>query len=94
MCLSINANHYDALCLKGALLFSLDKPKEALNIYSKAIKIDINNSKAYIEKALVYKNIGNYTSALKLAKKAYEINPKDEFCKCQYIILRNLCNFY
>lgn len=94
-CIKLNPNLYEALCDKAEILNDqLERHEEALDIYSKAIEIDSTKSDAYLGKAFVYKDIGDLNNALKFAKKAYEIDPEDEWCKSQYCILDTMFRMY
>ncbi|MEL7597192.1 MAG: hypothetical protein AAGU01_03210, partial [Clostridiaceae bacterium] len=64
--------------------------EEALNCYSKAIEIDNRKSDAYISKALVYMDLKDYERAFPLAKKAYNLNPEDEWSRCYYFIIKDM----
>lgn len=90
LCLKISPNFYDALCGKASALLSLHNKKEALLVYRKAINVDNTKSAAYFGKSQVYMAIGDYISALTFAEKAYKMEPKNEWYKCHYMILRNM----
>lgn len=89
-CLKLSPNFYDALCGKANVLLSLRNKKEALEIYSEAIKVDITKSTAYFGTSEVYMSMGNSIIALRFAKKAYEIEPDNEWYKCHYAVLKNM----
>lgn len=90
-CLELIPNFYDALCGKASALLSLRNKKEALEIYSKAIEVDITKSAAYFGKSEVYMAMGNSISALRFAEKSYAIEPENEWYKCHYNVLKNMC---
>jgi len=89
-CLNLNPNFYDALCGKASTLLSLHNKKEALNLYNKAIELDNLKSIAYFGVSEVYMAMDNSIRALKFAEKAYEIEPKNEWYKCHYNVLKNM----
>ncbi|MCY6483540.1 tetratricopeptide repeat protein [Clostridium aestuarii] len=91
-CLKLKPDYYEAYCQKGELLITLCNHKEALNTYSKAIEIDNNRSDAYMGKALVYMDLQDYSMAFPLVKKAYRLDPCDEWCKCYYMLTKNMLN--
>ncbi|MFU0824346.1 tetratricopeptide repeat protein [Clostridium sp.] len=64
--------------------------REALEVYSKAISLEKNKVDAYIGKALTYVDLEDYDNAFITIKRAYEIDPNDEWCKCHYTIIKNL----
>ena len=90
ICLKLNPNFYDALCGKASTLLSLHNKKEALKTYTKAIEQDNLNSVAYFGVSEVYMAMGNNIIALKFAEKAYDMEPKNEWYKCHYNVLKDL----
>ena len=56
-------------------LVSLDEFDEALNIYTKILKINPNNIGALIDKAVTLQRIGKNSQALKLFERALKIQP-------------------
>ena len=90
ICLKLNPNFYEALCGKASSLRSLGNKNEALEVYNKAIQIDITKSVAYYGKSEVYVDMNKSISALIYAEKAYRIDPKNEWYKCHYSILKNV----
>jgi tetratricopeptide (TPR) repeat protein len=89
-CLILCPDFYDALCGKASSLRSLGKKKEALEVYNKAIEVDSNKSVAYYGKSELYVDMNKNISALIYAEKAYRIDPKNEWYKCHYTILKNI----
>ncbi len=90
ICLSLCPNFYDALCGKASALLSLRNKKEALKIYSEAIEVNSAKSAAYFGKSEVYMAMSHIISSLKFAEKAYQIDPKNEWYKCHYTLLKNM----
>jgi len=90
LCLSLSPNFYDALCGKASVLLSLNKKRDAFEIYNKAIEIDGTKSVAYFGISEVCVAMGNSINALRFAEKAYELDPKNEWYKCHYNVLKNM----
>ncbi|MGH4118043.1 tetratricopeptide repeat protein [Clostridium sp.] len=90
ICLKLCPDFYDALCGKASSLRSLGKKKEALEVYNKAIEVDSTKSVAYYGKSEIYVDMNKIISALIYAEKAYRIDPKNEWYKCHYTILKNI----
>ena len=91
VCLNLDHDFYDALCGKASALLSLRNKKEALEIYCKAIEVNSTKSAAYFGKSETYMAMGNNISALKFAEKAYQLEPENEWYKCHYTVLKNMC---
>ena len=64
--------------------------KEALELYSKAIELDITKSGAYFGVSQVYMSMGPISKALRYAEKAYLIEPENEWYRCHYNVLKNM----
>ncbi len=90
ICLELCPDLYEALCGKGSVLLSLRSKNEALEAYNKAIEVDGTKSAAYFGKSEVYIAMGNSLTALIYAKKAYDIEPNNEWYKCHYTLLKNI----
>lgn len=73
---ALEVNNRDAYVyqLNGIYLHRKKKYKEALGKYLQAINLEKNNSELYYNIGLVYYNLKEYSSALKYAKMAYELN--------------------
>jgi tetratricopeptide (TPR) repeat protein len=70
-----NTNDADMLVRKGILLDILHKPMEAIECYDKALKIDPRSDFAFYNKACTTSLKGNKNEAIKLLKRAFELNP-------------------
>lgn len=88
-CIELNPNYYRAICGKGMCLYSLDKVGEAIEAYEDAIEVDDAQSLAHLEIGLIFRDMGILVKALKYLKKAYDLSPDDEWCKCQYILTKD-----
>ncbi|MBU3158403.1 hypothetical protein KPL37_01290 [Clostridium frigoris] len=89
-CLKLCPNFYNALCGKASVLLSLSNKKEALELYICAIELDNTKSVAYFGASEVCVVMKNSVSALFFAEKAYELEPKNEWYKCHYNVLKNM----
>lgn len=77
--LSIETNHIKALILKGDILFCIDKDKEALEYFDKAINANPYSAEAYGSKAGTLDVLGHQKEALHCCEKALEnITHKDK----------------
>ena len=90
ICLTLSPCFYDALCGKAKVLFSLHNRNTAIDVYSDAIELDNTKSIAYLGMSEVHLSLGNNLIALEFAKKAYEIEPSNEWYKCHYKILKDM----
>lgn len=90
VCLKLNPAFYDAICGKANVLLSLSNKVGALQLYNRAICLDNTRSIAYFGASEVCVVMGNSVSALLFAEKAYEIEPKNEWYKCHYNVLKNM----
>ncbi|MBU3099614.1 MULTISPECIES: tetratricopeptide repeat protein [Clostridium] len=90
ICLKLSPDFYDAICGKASVLFSLSNKEEALKLYNRAIFLDNTKSIAYFGASEVCVVMENNESALLFAEKAYEIEPKNEWYKCHYTVLKNM----
>jgi tetratricopeptide (TPR) repeat protein len=70
--LKIDECYVRALILKGDLLFCIDKEKEALEYFEKAIYFDPYCSQAYGSKASTLDVLGRHEEALSCCQKAFE----------------------
>ncbi|RLF44578.1 MAG: hypothetical protein DRN29_08175, partial [Thermoplasmata archaeon] len=61
---------------KGAILMDLNKPKEAMEYFDRAIEIDENNDFAIASKGVALYKIGKDKEGEKYLDRALEINPK------------------
>ena len=89
-CLKLSPDFYDALCGKASVLLSLHNKDDALKMYIRAIEVDTTRSVAYFGASEVYMVMENTTNALNFAEKAYEIEPKNQWYKCHYNVLKNM----
>jgi len=62
---------------KGYSLLNSSKNKDAINAFTKAIKIDPQFAEAYVNRGGAYFNLRNYQQAIKEVTRAIEINPQD-----------------
>lgn len=70
--LAIEPDHIKALILKGDILFCIDKDKEALEYFDKAINANPYSAEAYGSKAGTLDVLGHQKEALKYCEKAFE----------------------
>ena len=89
-CIKLNPDFYDALCGKASVMLSLSNKKEALELYIRAIDLDNSKSVAYFGASEVCVDMGNCARALFFAEKAYTIEPKNDWYKCHYDVLRSM----
>jgi len=76
--LSIEHDHIKALILKGDILFCIDRDKEALEYFDKAINADPGSAEAYGSKAGTLDILGHQKEALTCCQKALDnISLKD-----------------
>lgn len=71
--LLIDSSHIKALILKGDILFCIDKDKEALEYFDKAININPFSAEAYGLKASTLDVLGRQKEALQYCEKAFEM---------------------
>jgi len=70
-----NPKDADILVRKGIILDVLHRPKEAIKCYDEALSIDPRNDFALYNKACTTNLHGNKDEALRLLKRAFDINP-------------------
>ena len=87
-CLKLQPTNYMALCAKGDCYSEMNKFTEAIKVYANAIAIDGSKSDAYLGTSLCLVKLKNTKSALDYAKKACEVDPDDEWCKCNYALMK------
>jgi superkiller protein 3 len=71
-----NTTYYE---IKGELLLDLKQYKKALKCFNMSIKKDKNHICPYINKVIIFKNLGDYKSAsysMKIAKRVFSKNKK------------------
>lgn len=70
--LDLEPDHIKALILKGDILFCIDKDKEALEYFDKAINANPYSAEAYGSKAGTLDVLGHQKEALHCCEKAFE----------------------
>jgi tetratricopeptide (TPR) repeat protein len=71
----LNNEHYKAFYNSGNAYSELQKYKEAIELYSKAIKLDANDATFFSNRCAAYLNLNNYGDALKDAEKCIKLKP-------------------
>ena len=80
--LSIELNDIYAYRNKAELLYrTLDRPKEALDLFNQAIEVEPENAINYSYRATFYYDQENWEMSLADYKKALELNPESSFYK-------------
>lgn len=72
-----NISEYNFYLLKGNYLLNHQKREDAINFFSKAIDINPQNSKGYINRGLVYEQIDEFKLAIEDYSRLLELNPSD-----------------
>lgn len=69
----------DAYKAKGLVLHYQDKPDEAMDAYLEALKHNPSNGMATLNLATLYMSRGEMVNAIRWARKAQQLNPKDRW---------------
>ena len=76
--LGAKLNFHEIWEFKGWLLRSLDRDEEAIEAFSRALKISPKNVRILVAKARSLSDLGKHDESIKEASKALELDPKNE----------------
>ena len=69
--------HHKLWFMKGILLLALEKYKEAIESFRKALNFNKYYYSAYIKQSVCYRRMGDLENALKCIESAYKLNKED-----------------
>ncbi len=72
--------------VSGSLLLQLGQTEEAIKLFDQAQALSPKKQLIMFDRALAYRLLGDYDTALQISKEAYELNPDFLAAKARYII--------
>src|SRR5438128_10672855 len=87
--ISLKAQTYGDLIVKGDDLYAAKNYKEAINYFSQAIKLDASLAKGFWFRADAYRALTNYDAAVNDYTAAIALEPKN----AKFYKLRGDCNY-